>query len=709
MRLKVLRNILITVLFTFAFIHLVRPTKTKNNEAAVVTTVLDSTSNALDAATVNKAKKASTVAGQLTEVSSKASKFSAVLNTGLTQFSTYVYGVTATMAVINILWPGTFPEGEPAHVAEMRAYFEELKAEFRVVKNQINDLKLYVQERSTDQVYAGYILSIHTMELYFQEYTDSSDALREAYGESFAANYDQLGNHADHLYTGLVITNDNLNIAKNAISYTKGDRSKVLKIMFELFNVINMGIKHEALYYRLKDDTEQIDVLADRWATRMNNLQNVMKAIDDEIVKGAKEQMETDLDENVVELKNNDNQVMSENLYTFFSEKYYWKDWVVIVYSKSVKGHDNHAYSYCSNNAVFRMRLGNGVDKTMYLFHIDKASGSWMTKTQAKNILKTGPYTYKDTCYHGRVRYTCDRPQNDLSKTIDAVKDDLKVCSVTKGIVILKKDKGYGIAPKVANRIRGHFLKGEFNAFVIGPWGSSSPQESVEGVTINGGWTSYTDWTSCSQTCGGGTQTRRRYCRNPVAQDGGRVCSGQDTQSKSCNTFSCFSKTFLTDKIEKIMSSKKSLDNEKFAEHLRDQLKTTYPEYRFSVNTYNSISGSDKHSMQGYHYVNIFRKHGRNVVVAFTKKTNSVPNSSTLKAIEERIVEAIKNKGKDAKKSRELAWTALKKEGYRVAMVLVVRFGNGLRSRSTGGGIFFENFNSSGSHKSSLVVMLGKA
>ena len=65
--------------------------------------------------------------------------------------------------------------------------------------------------------------------------------------------------------------------------------------------------------------------------------------------------------------------------------------------------------------------------------------------------------------------------------------------------------------------------------------------------------------------------------------------------------------------------------------------------------------------------------------------------------------------GKDAKKSRELAWDALKEEGYRVAMVLVVRHGNGLRSRSTGGGIFFENFNSSGSSKSSIVVMLGKA
>ena len=48
-------------------------------------------------------------------------------------------------------------------------------------------------------------------ELSFQEYTDSSDALRDAYGKSFVQNYDQLGNY-----------DLNLNIAKNAISYTKG-------------------------------------------------------------------------------------------------------------------------------------------------------------------------------------------------------------------------------------------------------------------------------------------------------------------------------------------------------------------------------------------------------------------------------------------------------------------------------------------------------
>ena len=60
---------------------------------------------------------------------------------------------------------------------------------------------------------------------------DSEPHLRNATADSFVANYDQLGNHADKLYTGLVITNDNLNIAKNAISYTKGNYETLLSTL----------------------------------------------------------------------------------------------------------------------------------------------------------------------------------------------------------------------------------------------------------------------------------------------------------------------------------------------------------------------------------------------------------------------------------------------------------------------------------------------
>lgn len=67
-----------------------------------------------------------------------------------------------------------------------------------------------------------------------------------------------------------------------------------------------------------------------------------------------------------------------------------------------------------------------------------------------------------------------------------------------------------------------------------------------DGVTIesccdpvNGGWTSYGSCTSCSASCGGGTQTCYRTCTNPAPSCGGLDCVGSTSGVFSCNTQNC--------------------------------------------------------------------------------------------------------------------------------------------------------------------------
>jgi hypothetical protein len=51
---------------------------------------------------------------------------------------------------------------------------------------------------------------------------------------------------------------------------------------------------------------------------------------------------------------------------------------------------------------------------------------------------------------------------------------------------------------------------------------------------VNGGWS---EWTTCSATCGGGTQTRT--CTNPAPANGGAACSDATVTQQTCNTQSC--------------------------------------------------------------------------------------------------------------------------------------------------------------------------
>ncbi|XP_073996502.1 semaphorin 5c isoform X4 [Rhodnius prolixus] len=57
----------------------------------------------------------------------------------------------------------------------------------------------------------------------------------------------------------------------------------------------------------------------------------------------------------------------------------------------------------------------------------------------------------------------------------------------------------------------------------------------VTNCTLHGGWTAWSSWSACSQTCGVAVKTRRRTCGAPAPQHGGRVCVGQDRVEMYCH------------------------------------------------------------------------------------------------------------------------------------------------------------------------------
>jgi hypothetical protein len=58
---------------------------------------------------------------------------------------------------------------------------------------------------------------------------------------------------------------------------------------------------------------------------------------------------------------------------------------------------------------------------------------------------------------------------------------------------------------------------------------------------IDGNYTEWTEFSSCTKTCDGGIKIRTRNCSNPSPMHGGKNCSelGRNTIRNSCNRDRC--------------------------------------------------------------------------------------------------------------------------------------------------------------------------
>ena len=56
---------------------------------------------------------------------------------------------------------------------------------------------------------------------------------------------------------------------------------------------------------------------------------------------------------------------------------------------------------------------------------------------------------------------------------------------------------------------------------------------------VHGGWSGWSSWLPCDNTCGGGTRERKRSCTNPPPYFGGKGCGPHHYESEECALNKC--------------------------------------------------------------------------------------------------------------------------------------------------------------------------
>lgn len=62
--------------------------------------------------------------------------------------------------------------------------------------------------------------------------------------------------------------------------------------------------------------------------------------------------------------------------------------------------------------------------------------------------------------------------------------------------------------------------------------------------SVDGDWSEWGFWGTCSVTCSNGTSVRNRTCSNPAPRYGGKNCTGLFTDTQDCIQAACKSKWF---------------------------------------------------------------------------------------------------------------------------------------------------------------------
>merc|ERR1711881_517301 len=68
-------------------------------------------------------------------------------------------------------------------------------------------------------------------------------------------------------------------------------------------------------------------------------------------------------------------------------------------------------------------------------------------------------------------------------------------------------------------------------------------------IPVNGGYSTWSDWSECDTDCGGGSQSRSRTCTNPEPANGGADCAGigDASEQQACNEQACPAKCLRSD------------------------------------------------------------------------------------------------------------------------------------------------------------------
>ncbi|XP_048763634.2 uncharacterized protein LOC125671778 [Ostrea edulis] len=277
------------------------------------------------------------------------------------------------------------PQQEDPTLTYLKEQFSKVDSNFRNMERLFGEVTNLIQSTGIKSQFSTIEQNVNALSyrlhMLMKAPREAAEGQKFRFISSFQVSYQ---NAAKKIYDGIMKKQSFTdNIPEAAMQYTNYDRKKMQRVMAGCFGLLVTAVKVNLAYLELTNRTASYKMEKTHWEKGIKEVLEKVKSVDAEVTDAWEHQRFKDLKDLSAQYKDDSNEEFSKRLYEFYSEKYYWREWVVIVYKKMAKswtGNNGHVFSLCGGDEYLEMDGRNVLTSSV---------------AQDKGKIATGYYTRK--------------------------------------------------------------------------------------------------------------------------------------------------------------------------------------------------------------------------------------------------------------------------------------------------------------------------
>ncbi|XP_062601155.1 uncharacterized protein LOC134262844 [Saccostrea cucullata] len=247
------------------------------------------------------------------------------------------------------------PKQEDPTLTFLKEQFSRVDSNFRNMERLFGEVTNLIKSKAIKSQFSGIEQNVNALSyrlhMLMKAPKDAVKGQKLRFITAFKVSYQSA---AKKIYNGIMTKQSFTdNIPNEAMAYTNNDRKKMQKVMAGCVGLLVTAVKVNLAFLQLTNRKASYRMEKTEWEKNIKAALQKVKDVDKQVTDAWEDQKMKDLEGLSAQYKDDSHTRFAKRLYNFYSKKYYWRDWVVIVYNKMAEswtGKNGHVFKLCGGD-----------------------------------------------------------------------------------------------------------------------------------------------------------------------------------------------------------------------------------------------------------------------------------------------------------------------------------------------------------------------